>query len=102
MTDRTNTIAEYLNEVKMLPPANQLRGLLKRWPEVTAEEFESAVKIFNARNLNNQEQELLELVKKKTTLESLGARSPVTDDNLDSLWQEHWRQREQRIGLKRH
>ncbi|HEV7736963.1 MAG TPA: hypothetical protein VGO47_06270 [Chlamydiales bacterium] len=65
MSERINTIAEYLDEVKMLPPANQLRGLLKRWPEVTAEEFESAVKIFNTRDLDSQEHELPELEKEK-------------------------------------
>ena len=85
--DRAHTIAEYVNEVKLLPRETQLDGLLKRWPEITAEEFKSAVRTYNVRELDEQEKALLELVIKKETLEAQAFDSKLSADEIAKLGQ---------------
>jgi hypothetical protein len=65
--DRVNNIAEYLDEVKELPPEEQFAGLLKRWPQLKPEEFASPIKTFKVRDLDDRESILLELIKKART-----------------------------------
>jgi hypothetical protein len=49
MTDAAAELVDYLCETRHLVRDEQIRGIYKRWPDITPEEYLAAVKIYHAR-----------------------------------------------------
>ena len=49
MTNAAIQLVEYLCETRHLAHDEQIRGIYKRWPDITPEEYLAAVKIYHAR-----------------------------------------------------
>jgi hypothetical protein len=51
MTDATEQLVEYLCNTRRLPRDEQIKGIYHRWPDITPEEYQAAVRIYHARDL---------------------------------------------------
>jgi hypothetical protein len=49
MTDTAAQLVEYLCETRHLTRDEQIKGIYKRWPNITPEEYLAAVKIYHGR-----------------------------------------------------
>jgi hypothetical protein len=49
MTDAAVQLAEYLRETRHLAQDEQINGIYRRWPGITPDEYQAAVKIFHVR-----------------------------------------------------
>jgi len=51
MTDAEIQLAEYLCETRHLSRDEQIKGIYRRWPEITPDEYQAALKIYHAREI---------------------------------------------------
>ena len=54
MTDAAAQLVEYLCETRHLARDEQIKGIHRRWPKITPEEYLAAVKIYHAREFADQ------------------------------------------------
>ena len=52
--DAVAQLVEYLCETRHLSSDEQIKGIYKRWPDITPEEYLPAVKIYHAREFGHQ------------------------------------------------
>ena len=48
MADRAAQLVEYLCETRHLARDEQITGIYRRWPDITPEEYQAALKIYHA------------------------------------------------------
>lgn len=48
-TDGVAHLVDYLSETRALPHDEQIKGIYKRWPDITPEEYVTALKLYHKR-----------------------------------------------------
>ena len=51
MTNAAVQLVEYLGETRHLSRDEQIKGIYRRWPDITPDEYVTALKIFHQREL---------------------------------------------------
>jgi hypothetical protein len=52
MTDAAIQLVEYLCETRHLARDEQIKGIYRRWPDITPDEYQAAVKTYHAREFD--------------------------------------------------